>query len=127
MLAAAPSMVPPPKVGKGCRGWFTARIVAPKEMLLPNAGKHKAMQTSAGRRHDGGFPSEVAASFKAKKAVIMVGDWSNGDPVISRFLESQGRSGVPLYLWYAKGAGEPKVLPQILTELTIMETLGYTK
>ena len=59
--------------------------------------------------------AEVTASFKAKKAVIMVGDWSNGDPIISRFLESKGRSGVPLYLWYAKGATEPQVLPQILT------------
>lgn len=59
--------------------------------------------------------AEVTASFKAKNAVIMVGDWSNGDPVISRFLESKGRSGVPLYLWYPKGAAEPQVLPQILT------------
>ena len=59
--------------------------------------------------------AEVAAAFKARKVVIMVGDWSGGDPAISRFLEAQGRSGVPLYLWYAKGAAKPQVLPQILT------------
>jgi thiol:disulfide interchange protein len=59
--------------------------------------------------------TDVIAAFKGKNAVIMVGDWSNGDPVISRFLESRGRSGVPLYLWYGKGATEPKELPQILT------------
>jgi thiol:disulfide interchange protein len=59
--------------------------------------------------------AEVAASFKARNAVVMVGDWSNGDPIISRFLESKGRSGVPLYLWYKNGATEPQVLPQILT------------
>jgi thiol:disulfide interchange protein len=58
---------------------------------------------------------EVVASFKAKGVKTLVGDWTNGDPVISRFLEGQGRSGVPLYLYYAKGAAEPVVLPQILT------------
>ena len=45
----------------------------------------------------------------------MVGDWTNGDPAITRFLESRGRSGVPLYLWYAEGAAEPRELPQVLT------------
>jgi len=34
--------------------------------------------------------------------------------VIGRFLESQGRSGVPLYLYYPKG-GEAQTLPQVLT------------
>ncbi len=65
--------------------------------------------------------AEVAASFKAKNAVVMVGDWSNGDPAISRFLESQGRSGVPLYLWYGQGSAVPKVLPQILTPALMTE------
>ena len=45
---------------------------------------------------------------------MLVGDWTNGDPAITRFLESRGRAGVPLYLWYAPGA-EPEELPQILT------------
>jgi thiol:disulfide interchange protein len=58
---------------------------------------------------------EVLDHFKAKKALIMVGDWTGGDPAISRFLESQGRSGVPLYLWYGAGKAEPQVLAQVLT------------
>jgi DsbC/DsbD-like thiol-disulfide interchange protein/cytochrome c biogenesis protein CcdA len=57
---------------------------------------------------------EVAAAFRAKGAVVLVGDWTRGDAAIGRFLEKRGRSGVPLYLWYAPG--EPaEVLPQILT------------
>ena len=45
---------------------------------------------------------------------VLVGDWTRGDAEIGRFLEKQGRSGVPLYLYYAPGK-EAQVLPQILT------------
>jgi DsbC/DsbD-like thiol-disulfide interchange protein/cytochrome c biogenesis protein CcdA len=57
---------------------------------------------------------EVASAFAEKKAAVLVGDWTRGDAAIGRFLEKQGRSGVPLYLWYAPGKA-PEVLPQILT------------
>jgi len=57
---------------------------------------------------------DVKAAFDKAGIIIMVGDWTNADPDIGRFLEAQGRSGVPLYLYYAKGA-DPKELPQILT------------
>ncbi len=46
---------------------------------------------------------------------VLVGDWTNGDPAITRFLESRGRAGVPLYLWYEPSEAEPEELPQILT------------
>ena len=46
---------------------------------------------------------------------MMIGDWTNGDPEIARFLEAQGRSGVPLYLFYPAGGGAPRQLPQLLT------------
>lgn len=52
--------------------------------------------------------------FAQSGVTTMVGDWTNADPAITRFLEAQGRSGVPLYLWYAPGK-EPQVLPQLLT------------
>jgi thiol:disulfide interchange protein len=58
--------------------------------------------------------AEVAAAFREKNAVVLVGDWTRGDAVIGRFIEKQGRSGVPLYLWYAPGQ-RAEVLPQILT------------
>ncbi len=57
---------------------------------------------------------EVAAAFRDKGAAVLVGDWTRGDAAIGRFLEKQGRSGVPLYLWYAPGK-PAEVLPQILT------------
>jgi DsbC/DsbD-like thiol-disulfide interchange protein/cytochrome c biogenesis protein CcdA len=58
--------------------------------------------------------TEVQAAFKAADVRVLAGDWTNGDPEITRFLESRGRAGVPLYLWYAPGR-EPEELPQILT------------
>lgn len=64
--------------------------------------------------------AEVKAAFEKAGVVTMVGDWTNADPQIGRFLEAQGRSGVPLYLYYAKGA-PPKELPQVLTPAMLMD------
>lgn len=57
----------------------------------------------------------VAEAFRRAGATVLVGDWTRGDAEIGRFLERHGRSGVPLYLWYAAGKAEPETLPQILT------------
>ncbi|MET0239652.1 MAG: protein-disulfide reductase DsbD domain-containing protein [Sphingobium sp.] len=62
---------------------------------------------------------DVADAFKKAGVTVMVGDWTRGDPVITRFLEAHGRSGVPLYLYYAPGAAEPTLLPQVLTPATL--------
>ena len=43
---------------------------------------------------------------------------AEADPAITRFLESQGRSGVPLYLYYAPGK-DAEILPQVLTVGTL--------
>jgi thiol:disulfide interchange protein len=57
---------------------------------------------------------EVSRAFKEQKVAALVGDWTGGDAAIGRFLEAQGRSGVPLYIFYAPGKA-PKILPQVLT------------
>lgn len=59
--------------------------------------------------------AEVADAFAKHKVAVLVGDWTNGDPKIGRFLEAHGRSGVPLYLFYRPGAAQPEELPQVLT------------
>ncbi|MFL6764439.1 MAG: protein-disulfide reductase DsbD family protein [Sphingomicrobium sp.] len=58
--------------------------------------------------------SEVREAFKQAHVSVLAGNWTNGDPAITRFLESRGRAGVPLYLWYAPGK-PPEELPQVLT------------
>jgi thiol:disulfide interchange protein len=57
----------------------------------------------------------VTDAFRRAKVEVLAGDWTNGDPAITRFLEARGRAGVPLYLWYAPGRSEPEELPQVLT------------
>ena len=57
---------------------------------------------------------EVRDAFHKNGVVVLAGDWTNGDPEITRFLESRGRAGVPYYLWY-RPRSEPEELPQLLT------------
>jgi len=57
---------------------------------------------------------QVAEAFAGKKVAVLVGDWTRGDAAIGRFLEKHGRSGVPLYLYYAPGK-PVEILPQVLT------------
>ncbi|TAK11041.1 MAG: thiol:disulfide interchange protein, partial [Rhizorhabdus sp.] len=56
----------------------------------------------------------VRRAFADSGIAVMVGDWTNGDPAIGRFLEARGRSGVPLYLFYRRD-GQIETLPQVLT------------
>ena len=58
----------------------------------------------------------VQKFFQEKGVVLLLGDWTNRDPGITKALEQQGRIGVPLYLVYPAGARQARVLPQILTE-----------
>ena len=62
--------------------------------------------------------AETREAFAKAGVTVMVGDWTSADPAITRFLEAQGRSGVPLYLWYAPGKSA-EVLPQLLTVSTL--------
>jgi DsbC/DsbD-like thiol-disulfide interchange protein/cytochrome c biogenesis protein CcdA len=57
---------------------------------------------------------EVRDAFRHAGVKVLAGDWTNGDPAITRFLETRGRAGVPYYLWYVPGQ-PPEELPQVLT------------
>nr|WP_235211997.1 thioredoxin family protein [Sphingopyxis sp. LC81] len=66
----------------------------------------------------------VQNAFDKAGVVTLVGDWTNGDPVITRTLAEHGRNSVPLYLWYAPGAAKPEILPQILTPGLLADKVG---
>ncbi len=66
----------------------------------------------------------VHAAFRDKHIVLLVADWTNRSPAITALLEAHGRSGVPLYLYFAPGAAEPIILPQILTEDIVLSALA---
>jgi thiol:disulfide interchange protein len=64
----------------------------------------------------------TAKLFKADGIAVLRGDFTRRDPAIARFLASHGQAGVPLYLYYPKGE-EAKLLPQILTQSILRETV----
>jgi thiol:disulfide interchange protein DsbD len=66
----------------------------------------------------------VKSAFADRKVAYLVADWTNQDPAITQLLKDNGRSGVPMYLYYAPGARKPVVLPQILTEAGVLAALN---
>jgi thiol:disulfide interchange protein len=65
----------------------------------------------------------LADAFKASNAVLLRADWTRRDATIAAALAEHGRAGVPLYLVYPKGGGDPAVLPQLLTEGLVIEAI----
>ncbi len=69
---------------------------------------------------------EVKDAFAKAGIAYLKGDWTREDPAITAVLKAHGRSGVPLYLFYAPGAAEAQVLPQILTPGLVIEAIAST-
>ncbi|RZJ13107.1 MAG: thiol:disulfide interchange protein [Rubrivivax sp.] len=67
---------------------------------------------------------EVKDAFAKTGVTYLKGDWTREDPSITAVLKAHGRSGVPLYLYYAPGAAEAQVLPQILTPGLVIEAIS---
>lgn len=62
----------------------------------------------------------VRKAFARAGVAVLVADWTDGDAAITRVLNRNGVSGVPLYLYYRPGAAEPERLPQVLTPGTLI-------
>lgn len=67
--------------------------------------------------------TRVAEALAAKNVTYLKGDWTRRDPAITAALAEFGRAGVPLYVLYRPHVAEPTVLPQLLTESLLLETL----
>jgi thiol:disulfide interchange protein DsbD len=68
-------------------------------------------------------PEPVRRAFMEHGVTYLKGDWTRQDPEISRFLREHGRDGVPLYVLFPSGARAAEVLPQILTQGTVLTAL----
>jgi thiol:disulfide interchange protein DsbD len=66
----------------------------------------------------------VRAALARHEVAYLKGDWTRRDAAITAELERHGRSGVPLYLLYPATGGEPRVLPQLLTEGLLLQALA---
>ena len=65
---------------------------------------------------------KVRSRFADSGIVRMKADWTNRDETITRALAEFGRNGVPLYVLYDR-TGQPTVLPELLTENTVLAAL----
>jgi thiol:disulfide interchange protein DsbD len=65
----------------------------------------------------------VRQAFAEHHVAYMRGDWTRQDPHITDYLRENGRDGVPLYVYYPP-SGQPQILPQILTENTVLSELN---
>lgn len=67
----------------------------------------------------------VKQAFVDTNTAFLIADWTNKNDVIARELESYGRAGVPLYLYFPPGDNvvRGEVLPQVLTVNMIVDTL----
>ena len=69
--------------------------------------------------------ARVQNAFAQKHITYLVADWTNRDAAITALLQEHGRSGVPLYLYFAPGASEAVVLPQVLTPSEVLKAIGH--
>ncbi|QDH15082.1 cytochrome C biogenesis protein [Oecophyllibacter saccharovorans] len=69
----------------------------------------------------------VQQAFRQHRGVILRGDWTRRDPVITAWLQAHHRQGVPLYVFYpAHSPGvqtSGQILPQLLTPGLVLKVL----
>lgn len=65
----------------------------------------------------------VAKALADTGTVYLKADWTNHDGAIAKMLADHGRAGVPLYLVYGAGGGDPVVLPQLLTPGSVVAAI----
>lgn len=63
----------------------------------------------------------VAQDFRKKGVAAFSADWTTRNDDITAALESFGRGGIPLYVYYAPHTSEPVILPQVITENTVLD------
>jgi thiol:disulfide interchange protein DsbD len=63
----------------------------------------------------------VLAELARRNVVLLRGDWTNKDPLITAELARWHRSAVPFNLIYAPGKADPVVLPELLTPDRVLE------
>jgi len=67
---------------------------------------------------------EVRERFKELNVAMVKADWTKRNPVITEALESYGRSGVPLYIFYdGSPDANPMILPELLNPGIVLEAL----
>jgi len=67
---------------------------------------------------------EVTEAFEQSNVALIRADWTNRDADITKALASHGRSGVPVYVYYAGPNDSAEILPEVLTKDMILDRLN---
>ena len=62
------------------------------------------------------YAQDIQEIMKQKQVIYVVADWTNDNPEITALLDRYQRVGIPLYLFFAAGQTQPKILPQLLSK-----------
>ena len=65
---------------------------------------------------------EIATFFKDHSISFYYGDWTNNNPLITKFLEKYEYKGVPFYILF-KGSQETVIFPTLLTKKSFLKKL----
>ncbi|HCH56660.1 MAG TPA: hypothetical protein DEV64_06185, partial [Rhodospirillaceae bacterium] len=63
---------------------------------------------------------QVAEILVAGSVIAMKADWTKPDPVVTAYLKSYGRFGIPFNVVYGPTAPRGVPLPEILTESAVL-------
>ena len=66
---------------------------------------------------------EVIEEFLKQGIMLVKADWTNSDPKITQALQSFGRSGVPLYVYYPQDGSDPVILPEVITPAIVLKVI----
>lgn len=66
---------------------------------------------------------EVRDTFAELDIVPMKADWTTRNPEITRALAEYGRTGVPLYVFFAADGSAPVILPEILKPSIVLDAI----
>ncbi len=66
----------------------------------------------------------TVAFFEEYGIVPFKADWTRRQPRITEAIESYGRAGVPVYVFYARPGAEPILLPEALTQELVQRVLS---
>ena len=66
---------------------------------------------------------ELSEAFRKKGVVAFLADWTNRSDDITAAVESFGRGGIPLYVYYPPHAQEPIILPQLITDHSVLSLI----
>jgi thiol:disulfide interchange protein DsbD len=104
--------------------WTPARVAELREAQRPVYVDFTARWCATCQVNKGVLATDqVVERMRSGRVALLKADWTNRDPEITRALAELGRSAVPVNLYFAPGADEPVIMPEVLTVGAILDAL----